>query len=717
MIPRLAKLLAKKAEREKREKLKETASKAAASFKPTSVEPPRASESGDRSPPRDANPTVARLWEKAQHKKGHSGSLHEVDRICLLPTWEWPTEEEVEEFNKRHVLASAYNAGFRFRVEQVASFLAYQQTGGGFLPLGVGLGKTAICLYTASLAYDKGIKKILLLVPPEVYHQLLAVDLPWARKRFTLGYPVTALHGLTQARRKLAVDRKQRGLFVMPYSYLSVKDTDYMLDKINPGLIIADEVHLLKNIDKSARAKRVMKFLDERGCEFVCMSGTITDKGLKDYAHLIVRALKEGSPLPMQASVRRDWALVIDSNASAGAEVSTGPIMPLVFWARREFPDEKFAASRAGLRKAYKNRLVTTPGVVSSGDSGVKCSLMVSNIPVTNEWSDLPQYEGGQELYDLAMAVEEDWLTPSGDEIEHAIHKFKWLKELTAGFYNKLYWASPAVWAKRRNVSEDQAKELLDGAMTHHEARQDYAKALRAFFKEVHVSGLDTPLLVGGFFGNVRAGKSTLPKGMEGLYDLWIKVKDLEFEGMPQRDSAVVRVCPYKIDACIEWVKSLPKKQFKKGGIVWVLNKGIGVWAVERFRAAGIEVMPCPAGNPYNKRILESHGQWVIASLRGHGTGKNLQFHENQYFLQWPRGAVRAEQTLGRMHRQGQQADALNSILAGSRLTFVARFLTFHALPRSRYRASGLKRCAENECLQSFSQFSVSTTPYRGGSR
>lgn len=643
MNPRLAELLKRKQ---------------ALGSAPTEEKPKRTPEvriAREPGEPATDNPTVIKLFRKAKSKVGTS--THDVDRIVAIPISVEPTAEEIEEFNRKHVLAGAYKDGFRFNAAQVRAFMGYLEVGGGFYPIGVGNGKTAICLYTASLAYDKGLRKILLLVPSQVYPQLMKQDLSWSRKRFTLGLPVIGLGNMSSKQRRSRVKSKRRGLFVLPYSLLSVRDTEFMLKEISPELIIADEGHLLKNLS-AAKTKRVVKLLEELKPEFVTMSGTITDKSIKDYAHLIRPALKEFSPLPLSDHTANDWACKLDSSATTGEE-STGPLMPLIYWARNNFPGLKFAPSLAGFRKAYKHRLITTPGVVATTASGVKCSLVFTNTPAA-EPRDY-EGEGGEDLDRLIKQVEEEWVTPSGDEIEHAIHTYKWLYELTAGFYNNLFWPEPEVYAKRKGISAGQATDELSRAMIHHECKQIYSKALREFLQNCQLEQLDTPFLVGGHFHRVATGQVGLdPRIPEELCHLWLDVKDREWKGMPERDSEVVRVCDYKIVALLKWLESLPKRTLAKGGIVWVYHQGIGRWVFERMRDAGYNVLHCPAGPKHNEAILDSREEWIVASIKAHGTGKNLQHHENQYYFQWPRQATLAEQSLGRLHRQGQQADVLN---------------------------------------------------------
>lgn len=652
MIPRLQQLLEKKQRR------------AAKQTTPARDKGNTAKEAGDRAHTKleEETPVVRRLLKKARKKAEKGGvKFHDVDRICALPIKDRLSDEDVEEFNRRHVLAEAFREGFRFNRAQVSSYVDYLSEQGGFHSVGVGNGKTAIGLYIASLAYAKGHRKVLLLVPSSVYPQLMKYDLAWARKRFTLGLPVIGLGNTSSERRRLAVKNKRRGLFVLPYSLLSVKDTEYMLEHIDADCVIADEAHLIKN-PQAARTKRIMKFLDAKQPEFVAMSGTITDKSIKDYAHLIRYSLGHGSPLPLEGHTANDWAVVLDSSsASRSGDEATGPLMPLVYWARQNFPSEAFAPTQAGFRKAYKHRLVSTPGVVSTPDSGVKCSLVFTNMP-TCQPKDY-EGEGGEELDDLIEQVNEEWLTPTGDEIEHAIHTFKWLYELTSGFYNNLFWPDARVLAKRKNVSWGQAEDELNRSQLHHAAKQEYHKALRSFLQDEQIVLLDTPFLVGSHFYQVSKGRKKLQREIPTeCYDLWRATKAMEFEGMPERDSEVVRVCDYKIVHLLKWLKGLPKRTQAKGGIIWVHHKGIGKWIFESLRDAGFNTLHAPAGPIHNETILSSRGEWVVASIKAHGTGKNLQHHENQYFFQWPRQASTAEQSLGRLHRQGQQADVLNVV-------------------------------------------------------
>lgn len=61
-------------------------------------------------------------------------------------------------------------------------------------------------------------------------------------------------------------------------------------------------------------------------------------------------------------------------------------------------------------------------------------------------------------------------------------------------------------------------------------------------------------------------------------------------------------------------------------------------------------------------RLLSERGdRSIVASIRAHGTGKNLQaFSRNLFANQFSDAAV-GEQVLGRTHRQGQLADEVTA--------------------------------------------------------
>jgi len=581
----------------------------------------------------------------------------EVGRIVQIPTHVRYCDEDRDLLQEALIQAHPYDDGFRFGEEQIEALLTFDEHKGLFGPIGVGKGKTFITIMCAALAYNEGVKKSVLFVPPNVYAQLMERDVPQARETLALfGLPFIWIGGEPIRRRRMLCSSGRKGCYVIPYSLLSSRDASEMLDAVKPGLIIADEAHMLKNVD-SARTKRVKAYVEEHHPQFVALSGTMTLKSVLDYHHLMLWCLGAGSALPLTYNLAYEWAQVLDSETSAtwqGESADTGPIMNLISWARQQdgCPHE-VGASLRGFRAAYNFRMATTPGVVQSPNAEIGTSLTIEQY-VPGPDCGRPGYE---DLQELIRKVVTDWETPNGDPIDYGLHKFKWLHELTAGFWHKLTWPKPEKFAELRQISLAEAEEIVARAVEWHEAHKIYQGTLRKWLQKRHVKGLDTPFLVGGHISRfLRAEVSGKDFDLQVdplLVALWEEQHKLDFDGRPEREATPIRVCDYKVQHAVAWARE------HKSGIIWFWHNAIGQWLREALQEAGLEPLYCPAGDAGNKRILDSEGRLVVASIAAHNTGKNLQFHSNQLVVQWPRSAKDVEQMLGRLHRRGQQADEL----------------------------------------------------------
>src|SRR5690606_15608743 len=175
---------------------------------------------------------------------------------------------------------------------------------------------------------------------------------------------------------------------------------------------------------RAARTGRIRRYLSKHEPQLVAMSGTITSRSIMDYWHLIRACLGEYCPLPLSGHLVRQWAKVIDAdNSRAGwtrpdvdydGSVRTEPIMPLVHWAKRHWPDEDLPETLRGFRRAFKLRLTSAPGVVVTGDAAIGTSLTLHTSPAP--MGDSP---GIGELHEHIRRVREDWVAPNGDELEH----------------------------------------------------------------------------------------------------------------------------------------------------------------------------------------------------------------------------------------------------------------------------------------------------------
>ena len=602
---------------------------------------------------------AARLAAVAQRE--NPAGLDEVLRVCRLPIVRPLDSREIEAISRAEVQADYFERGFRLWRPQAEGIATYDAEGGLFAPCSVGAGKTFIVYLCAKHAHEqRKIERILLLVPSNGYVEMMQRHWPHAKRVLGFGLPVWGLGGLNSDKRRALAKSGRRGLYVLPYSCLSTKDTDEVLTSIRPGLVIADECHELRGV-RSARVRRFNRFMNDIPWpQFVGLSGTITSTLLRDFHHLLWFSLRYRMPLPISLSQAEEWGLCIDTTADEHPPMrdQLEIVAPLRQWGVENASKvglvvERVTPDVSGIRRAFRARLVTSPGVVATDEAEVGTSLVIANTPVL----DPEKREGWEKLKGLIANVSAfPWRTPSGDVIEHAIHTWKWLWELSAGFYNDLRWPDATTLGRRRKVSDWAAAEILAKAVLHHEAHQVYARGLRAFFDEDHIPGLDTPMLVGNEFHH--HGSRSLP---EGLYKKWREMKSLEFDGMPGRDHVAVRVCDYKVRHTVEWARKLPEAE---GALVWVWNIEVGEWVAEALtEVLGRDrVLHCPSGPEHDEAIFapENHRKVVVASIPGHGKSKNLQtIFSEQLILQWPRSAWLAEQLLGRTHRPGQKAHRL----------------------------------------------------------
>ncbi len=334
---------------------------------------------------------------------------------------------------------------------------------------------------------------------------------------------------------------------------------------------------------------------------------------------------------------------------------------------KKEMLSPELPPGVAGFRRAFAFRMRTCPGVVSSPKNTIKTALSFDNWDISLE--EKYSYDSWDRIRELVDGVVCQNLTPNGDEIKHAMHAWKWLYQLHGGgFYTELIWPEVDFLADRRRISVADATEYLERGRDFHAGAQAYNAFLRTFLEDTHIPGLDTPFLVGQDM--YRNQDTNVPRA---LYEVWKDHKDLDFperkqflRQVPRTDDFgrlrnAIRVCPFKIDAMVRWCKKMYLEDKKHGGLIWVHHQEMGDWAYEALKKANLPVLHCPAGKEFDTKIRNTRyrNHWVVASLNSHGTGKNLQHFYRNYFLEWPRSAALAEQSVGRTHRTGQTADRL----------------------------------------------------------
>jgi len=415
---------------------------------------------------------------------------------------------------------------------------------------------------------------VVLLVPPEVRDQLKRTDLPHYDRDWCL--PLDRLH-------------------IVAYSELSLAHKADILDQIKPDLIVADEAHRLRRRE-SARTKRFLRFMKANpGTRFVALSGTMTSRSIKDYAHLVELALRKGSPLPRGYRELTDWADALD-------------VVPDGFEAKRK-PGALvlLCDGDESIRSGFRRRLVETPGVVATTEGAVGTSLYLRRCS-----PEVP------DIVDEALdKLRKTWAI-GDDEIEDPMRLAAVARQLACGFYYEWLWPDGVV-----------DTEWL-------EARNNWNRCVRNFLVRRSRAGLDSPLLI--FNACARGDKGMGPE-MLAAHTAWVAVKD-----RPEPETVPVWLSRYIIDYAATWstLQELP-------GIIWYEHKAVEA----ELRRTGLPVF----GGGQDAELAQSTAVVVCASAFAHGTGKNLQRYANNLLLTPPANGARIEQLIGRTHRPGQEAD------------------------------------------------------------
>lgn len=595
---------------------------------------------------------MSRLPNKAAGRRANTAPSHlELRRILELPFYGPIGAEESEYMTEITIRKHYRDLGIALKDLQAEALLTFQREGSVFGPIGVGHGKTGISIRIAQSAYEGDHRVILIAMPPTTVPQFVKHQLPLWRQWSNVSVPIHNLHKKRLKERLRLVKARRPGLYIMPYSLFSREDADEVLEELRPTLMILDEAHNFAD-PTSAKTGRFLRYLSKYQPRLALLSGTMTDKRMEEYHHLLVGCLLEGCPVPIPRGLMMSWAEVLDSDSdfasATGDELNTGltNLGSLIAWYKNHFPGSDIKGDIHGIRRAYRARLKAAPGVVASADDDIGVSLEVDVL----DPKPADDYPGLAEVRKYQKQIEDEWLSPSGDEIEYALHKWKYQFEVGSGIFHKLSWPD----------SEDD--QLLALSQDHHQRKQEYHRQLRRWLGENDIPRLDTPMLVGNSMW--RHGNQFVQDA--DLYGAWTFMKEIE----PDEDSEVqllerlsdpIRVCDFKIQQAVRVACAWASGPGSPGGLMWYHHRAVGKWLAEQLAAEGLDVLHCPAGSAHDARILDPSNakRVIVASLRAHGEGKNLQYLRRAHYVQRPRQARMMQQSLGRIHRMGQKEDSV----------------------------------------------------------
>lgn len=391
---------------------------------------------------------------------------------------------------------------------------------------------------------------------------------------------------------------------VITFSKLSIASGAKLLDELAPDLIIIDEAHNLSRPD-SARTKRFLRYARNfPSTTIIPMSGTLTKRSLRDYAHLAELSLRQRAPVPLNSKDLMAWGACIDADGKPKRSdfAHFCEFLP-DDW--QNMTDEECV--EAG-REAFKIRLRTTRGVVCSAESAVNNSLVFTE----RKLSIAPEVT--KALSDLDMT----WCRPDGEEMSTALEKAALEAQFACGFFYRWKWPGGVVdqeWMKARAAWHKAIREVLKAN------HPDYDSPLR-IAQAIHLGKLKTSWVLSAYEG-------------------WGKVKH-----RPHPPTETVWLSGFMVDDAVAW--GLERLEEGAPGIIWYEHAAVGQALAEKgipTYGRGVE-------------IPETGAPLVAASIRCHGTGKNLQhgFAKN-LVLSMPAMGATVEQLVARTHRPGQKED------------------------------------------------------------
>lgn len=511
----------------------------------------------------------------------------------------WPVQSAVDHALKTN--RPAEYANFRLREPQQHALLQVVEGEGAFLNIGVGHGKTLIALL-APLALGK--KRGVVLLPPKTIPAFKS-EFEMLKNIFDITYEMEYLSwGLISG-------AKGEKLLTDALSHESV-------------VLIADEAHALRNSD-SARTMRVFRCLDERrergDVPFVAMSGTMTNRRLKEFAYIAEKALGKNCPVPVQATALNSW-----DNALAGEHVwHPRLVSPLDRRARltqirtmndwlpikNVFEDIDCQI----LRNALACHLHNARGVLVWSTSACNSSIYVEL---------LQRAPGTRGLLAHARDVAKTYRDPAGTEITDPGDLAAACKRLLLGYYYQWSWEGKPDF------------EWLD-------ARNEWAKTVRQLLRNYGASGFDSAGLI---------SKEAERRRKAGEDKEWIRTWD---RWRRQKHKKPPKTVAHWLSE--EPLKFLIDKANKlKDCIIWYHEKAVA----EKLVELGVKVI-MPGDQP---PLEKAHQKGVIAlSVGSHGTGLNLQGWHKNVFACVPSSGSIWEQVLGRTHRLGQESDSVEVLV------------------------------------------------------
>jgi hypothetical protein len=422
-------------------------------------------------------------------------------------------------------------------------------------------------------------------------------------------------------------------LHFFPYSRLSRPESTDWLERMDPNLVVADESHCVAG--ESVRSTRLKRFFVSQNnknspVDLCDWSGTLIKKGICDTSHLAAFALGVGSPQPIGDEEALAVGLVVDPSRQADSRSETAELLHSTF--APDAPGNDIFYPVAAVREGLKQRLIETPGVISTRAHAIDCALYLHK-------RDAPPMPEAVKRALAAMRAEKPE-RPDGEVIADAAEKAAVTREVGLGFYNH--------WVFKKEDPDEKIQDWFD-------KRKAYCHELRVKLQHAEIH-LDSPMLC--YNAAERAWRvpryeGDLPVWPSEAWQPWHEVKDTIWH-----DSRTTWIVDEQENVVGDWMaKDAAAWAKEHRGIVWVKSVAFGKKIAE---LAGINYH---GGGPDAERLImaEKGEKSIVVSIPAHGESRDgLQYlYSEQFITQLPPSGHGCEQLLGRLARDGQKEDEI----------------------------------------------------------
>lgn len=524
--------------------------------------------------------------------------------------------------------------------------------------IGVGDGKTGIDILLAMAI--PGVRTAVLLIPPSLKPQFLMRDYPQWSAHFRTPNLAANLG------REFFENRPT--LHVVTYHELSALKNSDLLSRIpHVDLIIADEAHNLRDPSAARTIRFLRAFAKLPNTRFAALSGTLTTRSLKDYAHLAALAMRERSPLPIHPPTTDEWAAALDAVSSTQPFLKHPGSLLEAFSVFATDEIRKHADDTERARLLFQRRFTSVHGVIVTQDSPLKCSLVLSErrvmIPAAVDAESVPKLapefvtwlENGSRANLISKCVNfvrELKQRPDGEELIEVLEIARCVRQVASGFFYR--WRYPRgetvdqikTWLKLRKAWRAEIRAELQYPRENYDSPGNVTRAAIRWFE--------------GYHADVNGERKFFPPGTRNgplpvfAAQHWLAWKAVHKTVQPETEA--VWISDWLVRDSIEWAKTQP-------GIVWFEHDEFMTRARQIAREQKLNFGFFPGGKEASATIiLEKGDRSIFASIKAHGEGKNLQYaFSRNLIVHPPSNGKTTEQLLGRTHREGQPADEVSA--------------------------------------------------------